>query len=305
MNILVASSNQYVKALRIMLASLFQHETEHLNIYLIYSSVTEKNRALLRSFIEEQGGCFFPVRISGEMFQDASLPFHFAKEVYYRIWCSELLPDTVERVLYLDSDIIIRKSIKPLYEMDFQGKSLIGMRDAFGEYFREEHWNRLAGLGLSKEDTYINSGVLLFNLVKMRQTFVATEFLCQMEKLRSILRYADQDMINVFFKGKIGFADLTYNYPSVLFNASDMLRWWLGGWKKESPCVVHYMGKIKPWQTNYIGKYYFEYRKYYKEIQSPGERIFFEIRRPGGIIGEIIKGFFRVTARKIKKMGRK
>ncbi len=255
MNVLVASNDRYVKPLWTMLASLFWHETEPLDIYLIHSSVSEGNLELLRTGIHGWGGRFFPVFAGDEVFQDAPLSLHFSKEIYYRILCSELLPKTLDRVLYLDADIMIRGSLKDFYEMDFQGKSLIGIRDipeAVG--FKEQHEERMARLGLSEDDIYINSGVLLINLMKMRESFVLRDFLSRVEEYRNVLVFGDQDMINLYFKGDIGLADMGYNYPACYLDIPDFLRWLSGGWLRENPRIVHYMALPKPWQKNYYVK---------------------------------------------------
>ena len=57
--------------------------------------------------------------------------------MYYRILCSELLPQTLERVLYLDPDILIRGSIRNIYTMDFNGKTIMGVPDTY-EYIDSE-----------------------------------------------------------------------------------------------------------------------------------------------------------------------
>lgn len=112
MNILVAVNNQYIRPLLVMLDSLFTHETEALDIYLFYSLVSERYLRLLDSYIDKRGGRFIPVLVEDSVFQEAPLKRYFTKEVYYRVLCGRLLPETLERILYLDTDIIIRGSLE-------------------------------------------------------------------------------------------------------------------------------------------------------------------------------------------------
>ena len=109
--------------------------------------------------------------------------------------CGRLLPETLERILYLDTDIIIRGSLESFYYKEFRGKTLIGILDLIGvRYYKEQHYLRLEQIGLSRDDIYVNSGVLLFNLVKMRESFVPEEFLRQTQEKRDVIEMVDQDM---------------------------------------------------------------------------------------------------------------
>lgn len=298
MNILVVANNQYIMPLRVMLESLFRQEGRESDIYLFYSCVSEENLNILDFEIEKMGGRFWPVLVNDAIFNDTPLSHHFTSEVYYRVLCSELLPKTLDRVMYLDSDILIRGSLKSFYNMDFHGNTIIGILDTLGPaYYRDRHYSRLARLGLTEEDIYVNSGVLLFNLEKMRRTFVLEDFLRQTKEKKDIIDMVDQDMINVYFKGKIDVADEIYNYPALVFSASFLLNWVTGGWWKENPKIVHYMGNPKPWHTNYFGKYYFEYRKYYRRLQSYKEQICFSCKHVVCYIFEISKGILRVLIR--------
>lgn len=301
MNILVAANNQYVKPLRVLLESLSKHETEKLDIYLLYSCMSEENLNFLDLDIKKKGGQFQPILVDDATFRDAPLLHHFTSEVYYRILCSELLPETMERILYLDSDMLVRSSLKDFYNMEFEGKTLIGIRDTLGPvYYKNQHYSRLAELGLTEEDVYVNSGVLLMNLEKMRKSFVLADFLCQVNEKRDIIDMVDQDMINVYFKGEIGVADEIYNYPALVFSASFLIDWMAGGWRRDNPKIVHYMGNPKPWHPNYFGKYYFEYQRYYRRLQSRREQIFFAWRHVFGYTWEISKGICRVLIRNFR-----
>ena len=268
-NILVTVNDKYIKPLQVMLDSLFQHEHSPLDIYLIYSDISKKNLNLLNSYIQRLKGNFIPILLKHDFFRDAPIKNYFTKEMYYRILCSELLPQTLERVLYLDPDILIRGSIRNIYTMDFNGKTIMGVPDTYEYIDSEGMRKRKKTLGLPKNHVYISSGVLLFNLPKMRKNFILKDFLIDIEKNRALLRYPDQDEINIFFQKEIGTIDLIYNYPTL--------------WKlfiherkhntiRKNPVIVHYTGSIKPWDLQYIGRYFFEYYRYLRKLQTKKEK---------------------------------
>lgn len=274
MNILVTLDDNYIKPLWIMLESLFRHESHPMNIYLFYSNVSAKNRRRLHTYIKKQGSRFIPIFVEDDVFKDAPVFRYFTKEMYYRLLCSRMLPETEERVLYLDPDILIRGEIAPFYESDFQGKQLIGIED-----YAVNHMliDKKKAIGFSEQDHYINSGVLLFNLAKMREVFVLEDFIRVLEKWSGVISYPDQDAINLYFKEDMGLGERIYNYNTGYGTLGGMLAWALGLQREtKEPVVVHYMGKSKPWQVDYYGKYYFEYYRYLKKhLNRKGNVLFF------------------------------
>lgn len=284
MNILVAVDDNYVRPLFIMLESLFSHEKRKMNIYLFYSNVSKLNRNRLRVYIENQGSCFTPICVDKSTFQDAPCFRYFTRETYYRFLCTKLLPETEERVLYLDPDILIRGEISPLYEMDFLGKSLIAVEDQYTKYKRT--------LGFAEEEPYINAGVLLLNLEKMRKDFVLQDAIRIIDEYRDNLYFLDQDVLNIYFKGDIRLVEDIYNYNTFYHGIGKMLQHLLGKREKE-PVIVHYMGASKPWQVDYYWKYFFEYFSYLKKYLNRKEKILFMFK-PCYVFAKMVKDFFRL-----------
>ncbi|MBD5545139.1 MAG: glycosyltransferase family 8 protein [Lachnospiraceae bacterium] len=274
MNILVTLDDNYIRPLFIMLESLFRHEKSKMDIYLFYSDVSEDNRKRLHTYIKKRGSRFIPIYVEDDVFQDAPVFRYFTKEMYYRLLCSRLLPETEERVLYLDPDILIRGALLPFYEMDFQGKQLIGMEDYAINHMLTEKKDAIA---FKKEECYINSGVLLFNLTKMRKAFVLEDFINLLEARKDQISYPDQDLINLYFREDKLVGERIYNYNTGYGSIKGMLAWAFGlKREKEEPVIIHYMGKSKPWQVDYYGKYYFEYYHYLKKhLSFKGKILFF------------------------------
>lgn len=292
MNLLVTLDERYVNPLRIMLESLFAHEKHTMDIYLFYSDISQKKINGLKRYIKSQGNQLIPIHISGKEFQDAPVFRYFTKEMYYRLLCSELIPDTEERILYLDPDLLIRDEIYPLYQMDFEGKQLIGVEDYAIKHMLQD---KKKAIGFSEEDIYINSGVLLFNLKKIREKFNLSEFINVIEQYRDVVSYPDQDAINLYFKNDIKVVQRKYNYNTGYGSAGGMLLYLLGLQKEsEEPVIVHFMGKSKPWQVDYYGKYTFEYLGYLKKhLNRRGRLLFFF--KPCYVAAKLGKAFIRKT----------
>lgn len=274
MNILVTLDDNYIRPLFIMLESLFYHEKGPMVIYLFYSNVSEDNRKRLHTYIKKQGSRLIPIYVKDDVFQNAPVFRYFTKEMYYRLLCSRLLPETEDRVLYLDPDILIRGELKPFYEMDFCDRQLIGMEDYAINHLLTE---KKEAIGFQKDECYINSGVLLFNLNKMREAFVLEDFIAVLEEYKDVVSYPDQDLINLYFKEDRLVGERIYNYNTGYGSIIGMLAWALGlKREKKEPVIIHYMGSSKPWQVDYYGKYFFEYYQYLKKHLSwKGKILFF------------------------------
>lgn len=81
---------------------------------------------------------------------------------YARLFLSTLLPDNIQRVLYLDCDIIFKQSIIKLWNLDLQGKTIGALMDAFSSYYRKN-------IDLQPDDIMFNSGVMLIDLVQWKE----------------------------------------------------------------------------------------------------------------------------------------
>ena len=175
MNVLVTVSENYCGYMLTMLKSLFQHNKCRVTVYLMHSRISDAMLEKVRQYIEGKGHVFEPVRVGADMFDDAPVNMHFTKEMYYRLLASRMLPESEDRVLYLDPDILIRGSVEEFYHLPFDGKMLIAMPDPPQTNDpkcpdNRPHWQRL---GIPEGSTYVNSGVLLMNLKRMRTcTFI-------------------------------------------------------------------------------------------------------------------------------------
>lgn len=267
MNILVTVNSNYIRPLKVMLASFFTYHRKEESIYLLYSDVKDAELEELRKLIEENGSRFLPVRMEKNLLWDVPVFRYFTREMYYRLFAGMMFPGE-ERMLYLDPDILIRGSLTSMYETDLEGNVLGGIGDVAVNTMFSAHKEKL---GLCKEEQYINSGVLLMDLNKIRSCFHADEIGRVIKEKGEFLEYPDQDLINLIFRGRIKILERKYNYNTGYGSGMEMLKYIAGGFLKERkyPVIVHYMGAMKPWHPDYCGKFGKEYRCYLKEYPSP------------------------------------
>lgn len=114
------------------------------------------------------------------------------KATWYRIFLPDLLCD-VDRVLYLDSDLIALDSLAPLWQTELSGFYLAAVTNVFLDH----HLHRPAQLGLPGPEVYFNAGVILLNLDLLRRDRQAAALLRYATEHAGRLEWRDQDALNM------------------------------------------------------------------------------------------------------------
>lgn len=254
MNILLAPNNHYVMPTIVLLQSLFDATKEDLDVYMIHSDLTEKNIQKLERFIARRGGQFHLLKIAETIFDKAHTSIHITKQTYYRLLAQQVLPETVEKILYLDGDIVVNHSLKDLYDMTFVGSD--GKENYFivceGPGVSQKEWAIYDTLNIPKEYLYFNSGVLLMNIKLLRKAFDLQILLDFINARGNNLKYHDQDTLNALFYDKVLYADWHIYNQTILHIQSQAE----AAARLQNAAVIHYAGSDKPWQYFYSSFYY-------------------------------------------------
>lgn len=170
---------------------------------------------------------------------------HVSQATYYRLCMADILPQNIDRVLYLDGDIIVRDSLAPLWDINMEGYAIAAVPSQ-GES-NEKTYKRL---GYSSALGYFNAGVLLVNLDYWRRNNVINEFICFIQKYPERIILHDQDVLNCVFNNKKLRLPIKYNFQHGFLFVKPYYNW--EKYKDEveearsNPVVVHYAGG-KPW----------------------------------------------------------
>lgn len=177
---------------------------------------------------------------------------YISVETYYRYIIADIAPN-LNKALYLDADLVVNGNLNELYDIDLENNYCAGVKDKFIE--ETDYKNTL---GLSPNETYINAGVLLLNLSRMRKDNVSEKLLSNTNKLAEQIEYQDQDIINITFRGQIKEVDSRYNFAS-----SNVIR---EKSKIKEAMIIHYTGPIKPWNKNCKHKLRNLWKNYYNRM---------------------------------------
>lgn len=263
MNILFSIDQGFVPLCINCIRSLLTFADDTIHLYILQSSLSPHHKALIESALGGKGDCRF-IHVPEEWFQDFPETDRYPKEIYYRIAVPLLLPEGIDRILYLDVDTVVIGPLKELYEMDFQEKFYIACTHtrAFLTGFN------LARLDAPEGSPYINSGVMMMNLKLLRQNLRLEDVRgYTRQHIRSLL-LPDQDIITGLYGDRILLADtMRYNLSDRILNIYNMSPGHKKldlAWVRSNTSIIHYCGKNKPWKKHYhgmLGTFYWENQK--------------------------------------------
>jgi len=169
----------------------------------------------------------------------ANMSTHFTPYAMLRLFADEI-PQLPNKILYLDADVIVRRSLVSFYQQDLTGTEFVGVLDYWGRFF-------FHNLHEHKVLDYVNSGVLLLNLPEIRKTnlFARIRHLLQ---TRTVLM-PDQTALNRYAREK-KIAPRRYNEQyklqpdTVIQHFTTSFRFW----------PVFHTLTVKPWDVQRVHK---------------------------------------------------
>lgn len=263
--VLVTLDQNYLPALRVLLKSLFVNNAQDtFCIYLMHASIPKHLLEETEQFCLHHGSALVVVTVPDTAFAAAPTFRHYTKAMYYRLLAFELLPAHLDKILYLDPDILAINPLRELYCNTPLKSALIAAASHSGVTDLSHHVNRLR-LGTPENVQYYNSGVLLLNLKLLREQVTREEIFAYVQKKKSTLVLPDQDILNGLYGDRIlPISDFLYNYDARRYTTYRVVK----GTQGELPNVMkttvflHFCGSNKPWQAGYRGRFSALYQHY-------------------------------------------
>ena len=187
------------------------------DIYVVTSNLSDDSINLLKkSETESVSIIIIKVENCGkyEKFKRSD-QYHVTTTSLLKFELPELLADELDKVLYLDGDIIARKDLAEIFNQDIEDVYAGGVKDYYVVTEKDNFQKRLNVKHLS----YFNAGVLLLNLKKLREDHIP-ELLLQYRNNHED-KYMDQDTFNVVFREKVKYFPFYYNFQFTSWNYCD------------------------------------------------------------------------------------
>ena len=274
----------YVEYCGVMLSSLFVHNPqEAFKIHAINSNVTLSQKKRLSEFCQKFNTeiRFYDVDFSSIKDFTIKSKDHLSLAAYLRLFMGELLPNTIDKVLYLDCDLMVVSSIKELWETNIDSMALAAVeeRPPFDT-------NSPSSLGYPVEYSYFNSGVMLINLKNWREKKLLEHCKKFIANNYNIIRLHDQDVLNALLYQQRIFLPIRWNIMDFFLFTKPLIqprRIADLHTAIDHPAIIHFTGKRKPWlhscDSPYRNQYLALARQYQWNVITWQESIRYYIRK--------------------------
>lgn len=274
-NIMYAADDNYASILAVSILSLCKYNQE-LNIVVIDNGISSNNKKIIEDIVIKANSkiMFVMSKNIEEMFPFSLNMDRGSIAQFSRLFIGDIVPREWEKVLYLDCDTLIMKSLDDLYNFDLDGNVLGGVEDAFSKL----HWKKL---GLHKNSCNINSGVMLIDLEQWKKQEIEGKLISYIITKKGKILQGDQGIINAVLNGMIKKIPLKYNMVTYHydFTFEEMMRYrrpYKYYSEKETEnakaevVIIHFtssFASMRPWEQIDIRHPYAElWNKYYEQL---------------------------------------
>ncbi len=284
MDIAICLDENFVSHSGIMMTSLCENNIgEDITFHIVSTGLPAKRKEELDGIAKKYQACIrfydiddnltakMPIGQKGQSYHMQSIAS------YYRLFLSSTLPDDIDKILYLDGDIIINGSLRNLWETNMEGYGIAAVPDVL--FCKDYHTSRL---GYPQEQGYCNAGVLMMNLKFWRENKIEDICLDFVESSAEKIICHDQDVINWVFRDRKILLDLKYNVQQDFLYSlkhQKLSKEFYGQLEtaQKNPVIIHYIYGIKPWHKECLHplrKLYLEYKAMTKWADLPLQKYF-------------------------------
>lgn len=261
-NIVLAADEKYSRYCMVTLTSILENTTSFIDIHILTSGFSEKTKQHFKNYESLYDCKIHFVTIDETALEGVPLPqelSHINIVTYYRLLIPSVLPNDIDKIIYLDCDIIVRHDIAELASIPIDGYAISAVMES--PYDDRKDRERLQ---IPLEYGYFNAGVLLINLSYWREHKLDTVFMSYLSVNSKNILYHDQDILNATLYNQTLAMPVTWNALPILYVRA----------KKSSekikamhdilsdPALLHFVYVPKPWQPNCENPWKTEYEKY-------------------------------------------
>lgn len=267
----LATDDNYAQLASVAIASVVRSNMQSpIEFFILDSGICYKNKEILKKQVKDKGKeiSFISVHDKLENLKKIGVNSQGRYQsfaAYARFYVIDILPNYVDRLLYIDCDTCVCESLQGLFEINLQDNWLGAVVDILPNFHKK-------ALGFNDSDLYFNSGVLLFSVEKWKENDVLKRIEEHMTRGKCQYSFHDQDIINIICKGHIQAIDPCYMafLPEYSWGVKGILQ--LTNLSKEAyytekqianavekPYIIHYVETIfgRPWYKS-CKSHYFE-----------------------------------------------
>jgi len=252
MHIAIAFDSNYLVPFYALVTSIFYNNpNQAITVHCIIRGISELEKQKIVKYINNHNSSIYFYVIDEELIANFVVRSQWTTAVYYKIFFPLIVPDTLERLLYLDTDTLVLNNLNTLYNTDFHHYPLAAVYDNYVKIQPD--------LGIYEEGCYFNSGVMLFNLKEWKKQHMSEKALDILSNHPEKITYVDQDALNAVLinnwlripeKFNLLYSYIPQDLPKSLFK--DFLK---------DKVVIHFT-LHRPWSCLCQNRFRYLYKKY-------------------------------------------
>ncbi len=249
-HLILAADNNYAQHMGVAIISVLENSKykEDLVFHVIENSISKTNVRKIESIATKYKCQINFYKIDIEKTSNFPEYNYMTKASYFRLFIHQLLPSDIEKVIYLDCDIVALGEIKELYDIDVTNYMFAAVEDVKAKRILRNYF-------YPNLNNYFNAGVLVINLKKWREKIDIEGIYQFVDKYKQEIKNNDQDILNCLFLSDWKQIERKYNYDNRL-NFKKL--------KVDDIILLHYSCRIKPWSYLYTRKEKSHYIKHLK-----------------------------------------
>ncbi len=268
--IVVACDNHYLILLAALLKSIEINHTsdEDIEIWIVEDNITKKNKNKLETSLNREKLTIGWINTRDAIPEGIKLPLDkntYPLNIYMRLFIPYFIPPDIKKVLYLDVDMLVLKDISELWNTDINAYIMAAVTDPSCIYIKNNVVN-YKELNLPPDAKYFNSGLLLINTEKWKQSNVTKKVIECINNNRKYASFSDQYGLNVVLVNKWYELDPLWNYYS--------------NGNHPSPYLIHFFHR-KPFYKTYSNSIYYKeiFYKYLRQTNWRDSKPVGEVKR--------------------------
>lgn len=296
MNICVTVNSKYMRYLYVMLQSLYENNQEgSIDLYVLQRDFTDDDKKIISEITDQYHNRVFYVLVDKKKLDDMpkyiggrdDLP---SEIICFRLLLPELLPDTLDRVLLLDVDVVVNADISELYHLDFENNVFAAAPNMCHNFDIIEEWRRWYPANCTNW-THYNIGVLMWNLEKIRNSYPHRYILkCACENRIKIETF-DEELFNVVF-GQDLIKEISAEEWNYIITQTDVFKTpkfkiYSSIEELKSRCVIVHYAAMNPWQEGAAGEKFRLWWEYAKKTPFYHEFITEQLSRDEAYIAKL------------------
>lgn len=271
----------YITPFLVLLVSIFtSNEGEEIYFHIALTNASTTDKQQITKFIEKHHGKLWFYDIDVELVRSFAPPSErYGLATFYRLLLPGMLPTHIEKFIYLDVDIVVVNSLRPLYDTELTKMPVAAVPEPV-TYIRSD-------LGLRAPNEYFNAGILLINLPLWREQRIAEQAIQFLKDYPEKVEYLDQDALNAVLAGNWLPLSDAYNFtwralpPEASAGELRQLA--------STKTIIHFNTALKPWHRLSSGRLDYLYHNFFTQLAFPQLRRYHTVEWNATTISHFLK----------------